>query len=173
MNQVILVNDKDEPVGVMEKMEAHVQGLLHRAFSVFIFNNKGEMLLHQRAIEKYHSGGLWTNACCSHPSPDENLENSAHKRLNFEMGFDTTLLSTFSFIYKTVFDNGLTEHEFDHVFMGKYNGLINPQSSEVQAYAYFPIIEIENQIISTPENFTSWFKIAFPKVVEYIAVHPM
>ncbi len=173
MNEVILVNHNDEVVGVMEKMEAHEKAMLHRAFSVFIFDGQGKMLLHQRAIEKYHSGGLWTNACCSHPSPGEETEKAAHERLKFEMGFDTELTPAFSFIYKTGFDNGLTEHEFDHVLIGKHNGSVHPNTAEVLSFNFFHIHEIQQQISADPQKFTSWFKIAFPKLVEYIAVHPV
>src|SRR5215468_430433 len=116
MEQVILVNELDEEIGTMEKLSAHEQGVLHRAISVFIFNEKGEMLLQQRASRKYHSGGLWTNACCSHPHPGEATHAAALRRLKEEMGFETSLKKAFDFVYKTSFDNGLTEHEFDHVF---------------------------------------------------------
>src|ERR1700754_1322335 len=116
--EVILVNENDIPVGTMEKMEAHRKALLHRAFSVFIFNSKGEMLLQQRADKKYHSGGLWTNACCSHPKPGEEIETAASRRLREELGFGTGLRKVFDFIYQSPFDNGLTEFEFDHVFFG-------------------------------------------------------
>ena len=126
MEQVILVNEQDEQTGVMEKMEAHQKALLHRAFSVFIFNDKGELLLQQRASDKYHSGGLWTNTCCSHPNPDEETITAAQRRLKEEMGFTTKLSKAFDFIYKSEFSNGLTEHEFDHVFTGYYNGEIHP-----------------------------------------------
>lgn len=173
MNQVILVDHNDNAIGIMEKMEAHEKAILHRAFSVFIFDDSGRMLLHQRAIQKYHSGGLWTNACCSHPSPGEETENAAHTRLSFEMGFDTELTSAFSFVYKTDFDNGLTEHEYDHVFIGKYKGSIHPNTDEVQSFDFFTPADIQTQIETHPHTFTSWFKIAFPKVVEYIALHPL
>ena len=119
--EVILVNEADEQIGVMEKMEAHEKGLLHRAFSVFIFNDKGEMLLQQRALNKYHSGGLWTNACCSHPRPGEDTLQAAKRRLMEEMGIETSLTLKNSFTYKTAFENGLTEHEFDHIFIGTFN----------------------------------------------------
>ena len=118
---MILVNERDEPLGSMEKMEAHRKGALHRAFSVFIFNSRGEMLLQQRALKKYHSGGLWTNACCSHPRPGETNEAAALRRLREEMGFDTSLQQIFSFTYRASFNNGLTEHEYDHVFAGIYD----------------------------------------------------
>src|SRR6516164_10337979 len=115
--EVILVNEQDEPIGTMGKMEAHKKALLHRAFSVFIFNSKGEMLLQQRARDKYHSGGLWTNACCSHPKPGEEVQLAASRRLNEELGFNTPLTKIFDFIYQSSFENGLTEFEFDHVFI--------------------------------------------------------
>src|SRR6187455_158613 len=119
-DKVILVSEHDDMVGIMDKIEAHKQGLLHRAFSVFIFNGKGEMLLQQRALNKYHSGGLWTNACCSHPLPGEDNLEAASRRLREEMGFATDLEKIFEFTYKSVFENGLTEYECDHVFAGKF-----------------------------------------------------
>jgi len=169
LSQVILVNDHDEPIGIMDKMEAHEKGLLHRAFSIFIFNSKGEMLLQQRALEKYHSGGLWTNACCSHPMPGEQTEEAANRRLMEEMGFKTPLQKTFSFIYKTAFDNGLTEHEVDHVFIGDYDEIIVPDKAEVYNYAYQSMQFIRESINSEPHLYTSWFKIAFPKLETYLA----
>jgi isopentenyl-diphosphate delta-isomerase len=153
----------------MDKMEAHEKGLLHRAFSVFIFNTKGEMLLQQRALSKYHSGGLWTNACCSHPMPGEETQDAARRRLLEEMGFSATLEKTFSFIYKTGFDNGLTEHEVDHVFTGTYDGIILPDPEEVQDYKYQPADLIRRSIEAEPQLYTSWFKIAFPKLEAYLA----
>src|SRR5688572_19216713 len=120
----------------MEKMEAHEKGLLHRAFSVFIFNDKGEMLLQQRALNKYHSGGLWTNACCSHPRPGEDTLQAAKRRLQEEMGIETPLTLKTSFTYKTAFENGLTEHEFDHIFTGTFNGEPNINSTEVNSYCW-------------------------------------
>lgn len=169
MSQVILVNSQDEAIGLMDKMEAHEKGLLHRAFSVFIFNTKGEMLLQQRALSKYHSGGLWTNACCSHPMPGEETQDAARRRLLEEMGFSATLEKTFSFIYKTGFDNGLTEHEVDHVFTGTYDGIILPDPEEVQDYKYQPADLIRRSIEAEPQLYTSWFKIAFPKLEAYLA----
>ena len=164
MEEVVLVDELDNPVGVMEKMQAHREGKLHRAFSVFIFNDKGEMLLQQRALNKYHSAGLWTNACCSHPKPNETTENAAIRRLNEELGFETTLEKLFDFTYKASFENGLTEYEFDHVFSGVYNGEININKAEVQDVCYRPVAEIESNLKSHPQKFTEWFKIAFPLV---------
>ena len=129
--QVVLVNEKDEPIGIMEKMEAHQKGLLHRAFSIFIFDSKGRMLLQQRAAQKYHGAHLWTNACCSHPFPDEELKEAAQRRLQEELGFTTDLHEIFSFIYKARVENNLIEHEFDHVFAGEYDSKIQPNPTEV------------------------------------------
>jgi isopentenyl-diphosphate Delta-isomerase len=162
--EVVLVNEKDEPVGTMEKMEAHRKALLHRAFSVFIFNVKGEMLLQQRAENKYHSGGLWTNACCSHPKPSEDVKQGAMRRLNEELGFSTELKKMFDFIYKSGFNNGLTEFEFDHVFAGDYNGVIIPNKEEVCDYCFMGFDEIESSLKLQPNKFTAWFHIALPKV---------
>lgn len=166
--QVILVNERDEETGLMEKMEAHEKGLLHRAFSVFIFNDKGEMLIHQRALGKYHSAGLWTNACCSHPLPGETVEAGIHRRLSEEMGFDCPLHELFRFTYRTAFDNGLIEHEFDHVWAGTYNGVINPDPEEVHAYQYLPVNEIIRRLAEHPEQFTSWFRLALPRVIDQL-----
>jgi isopentenyl-diphosphate Delta-isomerase len=169
MTSVILVDEQDNELGLMEKIEAHEKALLHRAFSVFIFNTAGEMLLQQRANGKYHSGGLWTNACCSHPLPGEEVGDAALRRLQEEMGFTTNLSKAFDFIYKAPFDNGLTEHEFDHVFTGQYDGAIAPDAAEVQDYCYKPMDEIRAAMLSQPQNYTEWFKIAFPKLAEYLA----
>ncbi len=169
MEQVILVDENDNETGLMEKMQAHREGKLHRAFSVFIFNNKDEMLLQQRALNKYHSGGLWTNACCSHPKPDEEVKDAALRRLKEELGFETSIEKLFDFTYKTGFDNGLTEHEFDHVFAGVYNDEINFNRTEVQDICYRSMNEIESSLQSHPQKFTAWFKIAFPLVQKALA----
>jgi len=169
LQQVILVNEHDEPIGTMEKMEAHEKGLLHRAFSIFIFNKKGEMLLQQRAADKYHSPNLWTNACCSHPSPDETVEDAAHRRLKEELGFDVSLVKAFNFTYKTAFDNGLTEHEYDHVFTGIYDGAVHPDNKEVKDHRFAEIKNVRTDMLIHSEQYTSWFKIAFPKLEEYLA----
>ncbi|RAJ10510.1 isopentenyl-diphosphate delta-isomerase [Chitinophaga skermanii] len=161
---VILVNEQDEPVGTMEKLEAHEKGLLHRAFSIFIFNHQHEMLLHQRATEKYHSGGLWTNACCSHPILGEDLITGAKRRLREEMGFECELTEIFSFTYKAQLDNNLTEHEFDHVLVGYYDGDIVPEKSEVQDFGYYSLDDIHHLLQTKPGQFTFWFKEAFHKV---------
>lgn len=169
MSEVILVNEKDEAIGAMEKMQAHSSGLLHRAFSVFIFNSKGEMLIQQRALKKYHSGGLWTNTCCSHPLPGEDILDAAHRRLQEEMGFDTDLRKAFTFTYNTSFSNGLTENEYDHVFTGIYDGDIEPVKNEVQDYCFMSFEDIRNSLDSHPQKYTEWFKIAFPRLEKYLA----
>ena len=168
MEHVILVNELDEQIGTLEKIKAHELGLLHRAFSVFIFNDKGEMLLQQRALSKYHSGGLWTNSCCSHPRPNEQSLDAAVRRLQEELGFTTPLKKIFDFQYNAPFDNGLTEHEFDHVFAGNFTGKITPNCDEVQDFIYLPIDEIEISITQNPDEYTAWFCIAFPKVKRWL-----
>lgn len=165
---VILVDEHDRQTGIMEKMEVHQKALLHRAFSIFIFNEKNEMLLHKRAGGKYHSAGLWTNACCSHPQPGDNTQAAAEIRLQEEMGFNTVIKKAFDFIYKVPFDNGLTEHEFDHVFIGRYDGVIKPNAEEVSDYCFKPVGEIKNSIQFHPQKYTAWFKIAFPKMEAYL-----
>ena len=171
IEEVILVDELDNSIGTMEKMEAHEKAILHRAFSVFVFNSNGEMLLQQRAINKYHSGGLWTNTCCSHPKPFEKTIAAAARRLKEEMGFETDLVKVFDFIYKAPFSNGLTEYEFDHVYIGLYNGTIMPNKDEVANYEYITLENIEQQLENDPSKYTEWFKIAFPKVKEYWVLH--
>jgi|SRR5579871_608999 len=171
MENVVLVNENDEQVGVMEKMEAHRKALLHRAFSVFIFNDKGDMLLQQRAKNKYHSGGLWTNACCSHPFPGEDILIGAERRLKEELGFTTSLRKLFDFIYKSGFENGLTEFEFDHVFVGYYNSSIFPNDNEVSDYCFMNMEEIEASLKNHPEKFTAWFHIVWPRIKEWQQKH--
>ena len=163
-DQVILVDENDKPIGTMGKLEVHQKGLLHRAFSVFIFNDKGEMLLQRRALTKYHSAGLWTNTCCSHPQPNEDTLAAANRRLQEEMGMSANLTHKASFIYKTPFDNSLTEHEFDHVFIGysNTNPVINIE--EVDSFKWMSIDAIKVAIKNKPDEFTSWFKIALEKV---------
>lgn len=163
LQQVILVNEQDEPTGTMEKMAAHKKGLLHRAFSVFIFNSKGELLLQRRALNKYHSGGLWTNSCCSHPEPGEETPVAAQRRLQEEMGFTSPLEKIFDFIYKAEFDNGLTEYEFDHVFAGEYEGTIEYNKEEVMDYCYKSLRDVRSSLQEHPQKFSSWFQLAFPR----------
>jgi isopentenyl-diphosphate Delta-isomerase len=167
LQQVILVNDQDIATGVMEKMEAHKKGLLHRAFSVFIFNSKGEMLLQQRALNKYHSSGLWTNSCCSHPQPEEETLVAAQRRLQEELGFTANLEKIFDFIYRADFGNGLIEYEFDHVFAGEYEGAIDFNRDEVMDYCYKNPEEVRHLLQRQPQKFTQWFQLAFPKMEEW------
>lgn len=154
---VILVNEQDEAIGLMEKMEAHEKGLLHRAFSILIFNSDGEMLLQQRALSKYHSPGLWTNACCSHPRNGETILEAANRRLSEEMGMQTELSVLTHFIYKADFDNGLTEHELDYVVKGitNENPTINPD--EVNAFRWISTADLIKWVETTPTDFTVWF----------------
>jgi isopentenyl-diphosphate Delta-isomerase len=168
VEDIILVNDRDEPVGTMEKIQAHRSALLHRAFSVFVFNGKGEMLLQQRALNKYHSAGLWTNACCSHPRPGEETLQAAGRRLKEEMGFESALQKLFDFIYKSEFDNGLTEYEFDHVFGGLYNGVVAPDKTEVHDYCFKSMRDIKESLLLQPGKYTVWFRIAFPLVEKWL-----
>jgi len=165
--QVVLVNEKDEPIGVMEKMEVHQKGLLHRAFSVFIFDSKGKMLLQQRAKEKYHGAQLWTNACCSHPFPNEHVKEAAQRRLQEELGFTTELREIFSFIYKAQVENNLIEHELDHVMAGEYEKEVQPNAREVAAVYYEGMDQIKKEIETEPGKFTTWFKIAFPEIEKW------
>ncbi len=168
MEEVILVTEHNEPIGRMEKMEAHRKGVLHRAFSIFIINERNEMLLQQRAKTKYHSGGLWTNACCSHPRPGEDTETAALRRLYEELGFTASLTKIFDFQYNATFDNGLTEHEYDQVFIGTHSGNISPNPHEIQDYCYKKMDEIAHTIQTHPHKFTAWFCIAFPKIMKWM-----
>ncbi len=164
---VILVDENDFPSGKMEKIEAHRKGLLHRAFSVFIFNDRGELMLQQRALSKYHSPGLWTNTCCSHPRVGEDTSEAAHRRMKEEMGFDCRMEEKFSFVYQAEVGNGLIEHEFDHVFIGKYNNppVINPD--EAESWKFMKLDDIKKEMHENPENYTVWFRIAFAEVEKY------
>lgn len=156
---LILVDENDNEIGTMPKLEAHQKGLLHRAFSIVISNSHGELLIHQRAMGKYHSEGLWTNTCCSHPLPGETVLEAAHRRLQEEMGFDCELKSQFHFIYKSPLDNDLIEHELDHVLTGKFNGIPQPDPEEVSAYRWISIKDLQAEIKRNPENFTVWFQL--------------
>ena len=168
MNEyLILVDDNDQPCGKMEKLQVHQSGLLHRAFSVFIFNTKGELLLQQRADDKYHSGGLWTNTCCSHPRHGEEISNAIDRRLKEELGITCRTDFAFSFVYKTIFENGLTEHEFDHVHFGVSNDLPMPLKTEVQAWKYMTLNHLEMEIRFYPEKYTDWLKICLPDAKKY------
>jgi isopentenyl-diphosphate delta-isomerase len=159
MEMVILVDHEDKAIGTMEKMEAHRKGELHRAFSVLVFNSAGEMLLQKRAMHKYHSGGLWTNACCSHPSPGENMEAAARRRLQEEMGIDLRPEFSHKFIYKTALDQNLIEHEYDHVFIGIFNGEPAVNADEVADWKYVNMPWLKADMYKHPEAYTYWFKL--------------
>ncbi|SDB47265.1 isopentenyl-diphosphate delta-isomerase [Flavobacteriaceae bacterium MAR_2010_188] len=165
---VILVDTDDNELGIMAKMEAHEKGILHRAFSVFVFNKKGELLLQQRALDKYHSPGQWTNTCCSHQRQGETNLEAGMRRLEEEMGFTTELEDCFSFIYKSPFDNGLTEHEFDHVLVGYYNDAPSINKSEVEDYKWMVLEDVKEDLTKNPSDYTVWFKIIFDKFYELI-----
>ena len=164
-DKVILVDNNDNQIGLMPKLEAHEKGVLHRAFSVFIFNNHGELMLQRRALTKYHSPGLWTNTCCSHQRDGESNISSGKRRLNEEMGFDTELQNAFEFIYRADLDKGLIEHEYDHVFVGNYSRPFVPNEQEVEDWKYIGLPELKAEIVHKPELFTPWFKIAFERLV--------
>ena len=166
MENVILVDTNDTPVGQMEKLKAHLKGELHRALSVLIFNSEGEILLQQRAFSKYHTPGLWSNTCCSHPRPGEDSLEAATRRLGEEMGFTTPLIKSFDFIYRAHFDNGLIEHEFDHVFFGTFDAepVINPE--EANDFKWVKLNNLMEDMRSVPENYTVWFRIIMEKMAE-------
>lgn len=168
MEEVILVDRKDKPIGTMEKMEAHSKGLLHRAFSIFVFNSGNELMLQRRALGKYHSPGLWSNTCCSHPRPGEDIVEAGHRRLVEEMGFDCDLNEVFSFIYHADVDKGMIEHEFDHVLLGKYNDAPEINREEVEEWKWINISDLSEDIVQNPGNYTVWFRIIFERVKEVI-----
>lgn len=165
MEQVVLVDERDRQVGVEEKIRAHENGgRLHRAFSIFIFNSGGELLLQQRASVKYHFSGLWSNTCCGHPRPGENLESAVHRRLKEEMGFDTELREVANLIYRAKFCNGLTEWEFDHAFVGVFKGEPEPNPEEIGDYKWIKIENLKMDIGENPDRYTPWFKIFVEKI---------
>ena len=162
---VILVDHTGREIGTQEKMQAHREGRLHSAFSIFVFNAVGELLLQRRAQTKYHSGGLWTNTCCSHPRPGESYYGAARRRLNEEMGFDCELTALFSFIYHIQLDNSLFEHELDYVFVGHYNGQPTPNPNEVDDWKWINISTLQQDVRENPEHYTHWFKLTLERVV--------
>lgn len=171
--KVILVNEKDEQIGLMPKLEAHEKAQLHRAFSIFILNSKNEVMLQQRASEKYHSPLLWTNTCCSHQREGETNIQAGNRRLQEEMGFSTELKELFSFIYKAPFDNGLTEHELDHVMIGYSDDepIINPE--EAESWKWMNIDEIKEDMQRNPAIYTVWFKIIFDEFYHFLEEHKL
>ncbi len=169
--KVILVDTNDVPIGSMEKMAAHEQGVLHRAFSVFVLNDNNEVMLQQRAVHKYHSPLLWTNTCCSHQRAGETNIQAGKRRLLEEMGFETELKELFHFIYKAPFENGLTEHELDHVMIGYYNNTPKINLEEVENWKWMKIDDIKHDIQLHPNQYTVWFKIIFDKFYHYLEDH--
>jgi len=163
---IVLVDEKDRKTGSEEKLKAHQNGgRLHRAFSVFMFNSRGEMLLQQRAKGKYHCGGMWTNTCCSHQHPDETIEQAAHRKLKQEMGFDAPLKEIFKFIYRAPFENGLTEHELDHVFVGRFDRTVKPNPKEAAGFKWVGLKELAADVAKNPDIYTPWFKIVLDRVI--------
>ena len=169
--QVILVDENDNKIGLMPKMEAHEKALLHRAFSVFIFNDKNELMLQQRAAHKYHSPKLWTNTCCSHQRDGETNLEAGKRRLQEEMGFVTDLQEKTSFIYKAPFENGLTEHEYDHIMVGYYNDEPKINKDEVASWKWMSLEDVKLDIDRNPQYYTAWFKIIFEKFYEFININ--
>lgn len=167
--QVILVNKQDEQTGLMGKMEAHEKARLHRAFSVFVYNDKQELMIQQRAKHKYHTPGLWANTCCSHPREGEDIIEAGKRRLQEEMGFQTNLKKTTSFIYKAAFDNGLTEHEYDHILVGHYNKKPQINPDEVADWKWISLEELKKEVAENPTKFTAWFKIILEKHENHIS----
>ncbi len=159
MEKVILVDELDNITGTLEKMEAHKNGVLHRAFSVLLFNSQGELLIQKRASSKYHSAGLWTNTCCSHPQPGETIEVAIRRKLKQEMGIDAAPEFAYKFVYKIALENGLTEHELDHVFIGSFDGIPNINHEEVEDWRFISMNNLKEEIKVNPNNFTHWFKL--------------
>lgn len=172
MEEVILVNEGDFEIGTMEKLKAHQEGVLHRAFSVFIFNSEGEILLQQRAFDKYHSAGLWSNTCCSHPRPGEDTLQAAKRRLKEEMGIETELEFSYDFIYRREFDNGLIEHELDHIFVGLSDDPPVINKAEVADWKYMKPMDIRKHMYLNPGEYTYWFFITMDHVISNISKLP-
>lgn len=170
--KVLLVDTQDRVLGTMSKLKAHQKGVLHRAFSVFILNRQNALMLQQRAWDKYHSPGLWTNTCCSHQREGEDSLTAGKRRLQEEMGLEAPLTPLFTFIYKAPFDNGLTEHELDHVLLGYSEQSPNPNPQEVTDWQWMPLEEVQRKLTEQPEQFTVWFKIIFERFYAHIKQHP-
>ncbi|MFC1668803.1 isopentenyl-diphosphate Delta-isomerase [Spirochaetota bacterium] len=168
MSRVVLVDENDNELGTEDKITAHVEGKLHRAFSVFVFNDEGKLMLQRRAEDKYHSGGLWSNTVCSHPGPGEEIIEAAHKRLKNEMGFDCPINEIFSFVYQADFENNLSEYELDHVFFGAFNGIPHVNEKEVYDWKWVDVSELKNNIEEEPELYTYWLKEALDKVMLFL-----
>ena len=168
---MVLVDESDAEIGTLEKQRAHAEGRLHRALSVFVLNSRGEMLLQRRAAGKYHSGGLWTNACCSHPRPGEPVSQAAQRRLHEEMGIRCPLRPAFAFVYRADVGGGLVEHEYDHVFLGRWDGEPAPSTDEVDDWRWAPLERVAEEVAAQPDRFTPWFRMVFsrPDWAEHLA----
>lgn len=164
---VILVDTDDREIGTMEKLEAHEKGLLHRAFSIFLFNDRGEMLIHRRALTKYHCGGQWSNTCCSHPEKGKDLNDCLRDKLFQEMGIAAEVEKAFEFTYRAEMENGLTEHEYDHVYIGRYNDAPRPNPEEVCDWRYVSMPALEAELRNEPEKFTPWFRMLFDRITKH------
>lgn len=171
--EVTLVNRHDQPIGASEKLQAHIDGALHRAFSIFVFNQSGDVLLQRRAGGKYHSPGLWSNTCCGHPRPNEPLHVAAHRRLQEEMGFDCDLKKAFSFIYKVELENQLVEHEFDHVFVGSFHSNPTLNADEADQYQWMPLSKLKTSLKEEAASYTYWLKHSFDMLLEHLEQHPL
>lgn len=167
VEQVILVDQSDRPLGIAEKMAAHEQGLLHRAFSIFVINSQGQLLLQKRAGSKYHSGGLWTNTCCSHPRPSESILEAGDRRLQEEMGFSCPLRAIFSFVYHAPLDRGLTEYEFDHVLLGSYDGDPQLNPNEAEAWQWLDLADLKEDLKNYPDRYTYWLRACFEQFYDF------
>lgn len=163
--KIILIDEKDNVIGSEKKLAVHQNGLRHRAFSIYIFNRQGQMLIQQRAFDKYHSGGLWSNSCCSHQRENEELENAIHRRLEEELGFDCKLEEAFAYSYRVEFENGLIENELDHVFFGEYNGKVKPNRREVTDWKWIDLNHLEKKIRENPGQYSYWFKKSLKRVI--------
>lgn len=168
-SHVILVDEFDNELGTMEKLEAHEKGLLHRAFSIFLFNDQGEMLLQKRAAEKYHCGDLWSNTCCSHPVKDVPIHTCLQNKLFQEMGIHAPVTKAFDYTYRALMANGLIEHEYDHVYLGRFNGIPAPNPDEVSEWRYASMDEVSRDLAQRPENYTAWFRLLFEPLSQHYA----
>jgi len=166
--RVVLVNEHDEAIGIGDKTRAHLLGVLHRAFSVFVINAAGQLLMQKRALTKYHSRGLWSNTCCGHPRPEETIAEASHRRLREEMGFDSELSEVFDFVYRANLEDGFIENEYDHVLVGSFEGVPQPDPSEVAEWKWLDMATLTVDLTNHPESFTYWFRISFDRFIQTV-----